>query len=72
MASAHSNGMASSLPVTTSCYRDRLHELKQQLKLLQHQCRDGGLSEELEDLMHQQIRGLYASLWAIHAETEQD
>lgn len=64
--------MASSLPITTTCYSQRLRELKRQLHLLEQQCRSGGLSEELEDLLRQQIRGLHASLWAIHAETEQD
>ena len=64
--------MGAPLPITTSCYGERLRELKQQLHLLEHQCQFGGLSEELEDLLHQQIRSLYASLWALHAETEQD
>jgi len=64
--------MASSLPITTTCYGQRLTELKQQLNMLEQQCRQQQVSEELECLLHQQIRGLYAALWAIHAETEQD
>lgn len=64
--------MRTPLPITTTCYRTRLNELKQQLQLLEQQSRRQDLSEELENLLHQQIRGLYAALWAIHAETEQD
>lgn len=64
--------MSHSVPVTTTCYSDRLQELKQHLRLLEQQSNNGGLSEEMEDLIHQQIRVLYASLWALHAETEQD
>lgn len=64
--------MASSLPITTTCYGKRLTELKQQLRMLEQQCRQKDVSEELESLLHQQIRGLNAALWAIHAETEQD
>lgn len=64
--------MGAPLPITTTCYGERLRELKLQLTLLEHQCKTGGLSEDLEGLLHHQIRGLYASLWAIHAETEQD
>jgi len=64
--------MASRLPITTTCYGDRLHELKQQLRILEDQCQNGDLPEELESLLHQQIRSLYAALWAIHAETEEE
>lgn len=60
------------LPVTTTCYRDRLNELNQQLKLLQHQRLHHGLSEELENLLNQQIRCIQSYLWSIHAEMEDD
>ena len=64
--------MASHLPITTTCYGQRLNELKQQIGILEQQSQQEDLSEELECLLHQQIRGLNAALWAIHAETEQD
>ncbi len=60
------------IPVTTSCYVVRLRELREQLALLQHQNRTGGLSEELEELLTHQIRTIYASLWAINAEMEEE
>ena len=58
--------------VSTDCYRERVRELRAQLALLQRHCRSGGHSEELEDLFHHQIRHLYASLWALHTELEED
>lgn len=64
--------MAASLPITTDCYRNRVHELKQLLQQLQRQARHGGYSEEMEALFHHQIRSLSASLWALHAELEHD
>jgi hypothetical protein len=60
------------LPVTTTCYAERLCELRDQLKLLRQQCLCRGLSEELENLLNQQIRCIQASLWSIHAEMEDD
>jgi hypothetical protein len=60
------------LPVCTDCYRERVRELRQQVALLKRQCRLGGLSEELEDLMNQQVRHLHAAIWALHAELESD
>jgi hypothetical protein len=39
---------------------------------MQQQCRNGGLSEELEDLLQQQIRCAHAYLWALYAEIEED
>ena len=64
--------MGQQLPITTSCYSERLAELRQQLSMLEQQCCSGELSEEMEALVQQQIRALYAALWAIHAETEDD
>lgn len=64
--------MATPLPITTDCYAERLSELRGQLQRLQQQSRQGGWSEELEDLMQQQIRALHASLWALQAELEQE
>lgn len=60
------------LPVTTTCYEERLSELNEQLKLLQQQGTRCGLSEDLENLLAQQIRAIQSSLWSIHAEMEQD
>jgi len=64
--------MAKPLPITTDCYAMRLDELQGQLQRLQQQSRQGGWSEELEDLMQQQMRELRAALWALQAEIEQD
>jgi len=64
--------MNTPVPVSTDCYRERMQELKQQLAVLKRQCHDGGHSEELEDLLNQQVRHLHAALWALHAELEQD
>jgi len=60
------------VPVTRGCYDRRVAELRRQLGLLQQQCRQGGLSEELEDLLQQQIRCAHAYLWALYAEIEED
>jgi hypothetical protein len=60
------------LPITKGCYDSRIAELRQQLNLLHLQCRQGGLSEELEDLIQQQIRCVSSYLWALYAETEED
>jgi len=60
------------LPISNGCYDGRVAELRQQLNLLQLQSRQGGLSEELEDLIQQQIRCVSAYLWALYAETEED
>ena len=68
----HSAAMRTPVRVTTDCYSDRITHLRHQLELLQSQCRHGGWSEELEDLLQQQIRIVYAALWALHAEVEQD
>ncbi|MFM1811407.1 MAG: hypothetical protein RLZZ336_345 [Cyanobacteriota bacterium] len=60
------------VPITRGCYDRRVAELRQQLGQLQQQCRQGGLSEELEDLLQQQIRCAHAYLWALYAEIEED
>jgi hypothetical protein len=60
------------LPVSTTCYSDRVAELRRQLGLLERQRLQGGISEELEDLFNREIRRLYAFLWAIHAELEEE
>lgn len=60
------------LPITKGCYDSRIAELRQQLNLLHLQCWQGGLSEELEDLIQQQIRRVSSYLWALYAETEED
>jgi hypothetical protein len=60
------------VPITRGCYDRRVAELRGQLGLLQQQCRQGGLSEELEDLLQQQIRCAHAYLWALYAEMEDD
>jgi hypothetical protein len=64
--------MGQPLPITTSCYSQRLEELRSQLTLLEQQCQSGQHSEEMEAVLQHQIRSLYASLWALHAETEDD
>lgn len=64
--------MANQLRITTSCYSQRLEEIRIQLIMLEEQVNTGSFSEDLESLLHQQIKGLYASLWALHAETEED
>ena len=72
MDAPHSHPMARALPITTDCYSERVEELKQQLAHLQHHIKEGGHSEAMDDLLTQQIRSLSASLWALHAELEQD
>ena len=64
--------MTFSLPVTTNCYAQRVQDLRFQLRQLQSQYRSGSTSEELEALVQLQIRQLHATLWALHAEVEQD
>jgi len=64
--------MANQLRITTSCYSQRLDEIRHQLIMLEEQVNSGCFSEDMESLLHQQIRGLYASLWALYAETEED
>ena len=64
--------MAVPLPITTDCYRTRVVELKHMLQELQHQARSRKHGEELDALLNRQIRSLYASLWALHAELEED
>jgi len=61
-----------SISVCSDGYNARVDELRAQLALLQQQCRTGGHNEELKDLLHQQIRSHYASLWALHAELESE
>lgn len=60
------------LPVSRGCYDQRVAELRWQLGLLQHQCRQSDLSEELEDLLQHQIRCVRSYLWALYAESEED
>lgn len=64
--------MGQPLRITTSCYSQRLAELRAQLDQLERQYTSGNLSEDMESLVQGQIKRLYASLWAIHAETEHD
>ena len=64
--------MVTPLPITTECYRARIAQLERQLHLLKHQVQQANHSEELEDLLQQQIRTVSASLWSLHAEVEQD
>mgnify|MGYP006272505839 CR=1 FL=1 len=64
--------MVKPVPITTECYRDRIAQLTRQLQLLHHQLRQDHISEELEDLLQQQMRTVSASLWSLHAEVEQD
>lgn len=72
MVKPKSESMAAPLPITTDCYRTRVRELKQLLQQLQHQARSHKHGEEMDALLNHQIRSLYASLWALHAELEED
>lgn len=60
------------LPTTTSCYAERIAILQQQLKRLLNQSRQQSCTPECLTLLERQIQPLYAALWAMHAEVEQD
>ena len=60
------------LPTTTSCYSARIAALQEQLAALLEQSRATGEAPDLLDLLEQKIQPLYAAIWAMHAELEQD
>jgi hypothetical protein len=60
------------LPTTTSCYEGRIATLQRQLKRMLNQSRQESCTPEFLDLLEREIQPLYAAIWAMHAEVEQD
>jgi predicted metal-dependent hydrolase len=60
------------LPTTTSCYAKRIATLQRQLKRMLNQSRQENCTPEFLDLLEREIQPLYAAIWAMHAEVEQD
>ncbi len=60
------------LPITTRCYSNRLAVLQALLvEILAHR-QDPECTSELADCFDLEARRLQASIWAMHAEVEQD
>ena len=56
------------LPITTTCYQQRITELQAQIQaLLQTLCHRRSSPADVARI-DRQIRPLYAALWAMHAE----
>ena len=60
------------IPVTTTCYADRIAVLQQMLNSYLKQSSSGKCTPEFLDLLEGQIQPIYAAIWAMHAETEHD
>ena len=60
------------IPVTTTCYADRIAVLQQMLNSYLEQSSSGECTPEFLDLLDDQTQPIYAAIWAMHAETEHD
>jgi hypothetical protein len=60
------------IPTTTSCYQERIATLQERLKLLLATSEaSAGCPDDLE-LLEQEIQPVYAAIWAMYAEVEDD
>lgn len=62
----------SALPVTTQCYAERLTVLQARLEETLASCHSPECSRDLAVCFEREARSLYASIWAMHAEVEED
>lgn len=60
------------LPITTDCYTNRLAVLQSLLQQILADRNAPECSSELVDCFENEARHLQASIWAMHAEVEQD
>jgi len=60
------------IPVTTTCYANRIAVLQQMLNSYLEQSSSSECTPEFLDLLEDQIQPIYAAIWAMHAETEHD
>lgn len=60
------------LPITTQCYANRLAVLQVLLMQTLAHREDPECTAELAECFDHEARHLHASIWAMHAEVEQD
>ncbi len=60
------------IPTTTNCYAERIATLQDRLKLLLAKSDARQSSPDDLELLEQEIQPVYAAIWAMYAEVEED
>jgi septum formation topological specificity factor MinE len=60
------------IPTTTSCYVERIATLQERLRLLLAKSEVRQASPDDLELLEQELQPVYAAIWAMYAEVEQD